>query len=111
MLLKRKSLKCICLRIVCMTVFHLFILNKIVFTPNDNFAVRNFRGELDGKWLKFSNDKGRSYVYIFDEQCPYGVHELKVKVEDLVGNVTEKTWWFKRHFYIPPPKKKSIKKK
>jgi murein DD-endopeptidase MepM/ murein hydrolase activator NlpD len=84
-------------------------LNKIVFTPADNFAVRSFRAELDGKWLMFSNDKGRSFVYIFDEQCPYGIHELKVSVEDLVGNKTERTWWFKRYPYTPPQKKKKKK--
>jgi hypothetical protein len=33
----------------------------------------------------FSNDKARSFIYSFDEQCPYGVHELKVRVEDIVG--------------------------
>lgn len=85
-------------------------LNKIVFTPADNFAVRSFRAELDGKWLMFSNDKGRSHVYFFDEQCPYGVHELKVRIEDVVGNITEKTWWFKKYPYTPP-KKKVYKKK
>ena len=89
-------------------------LNRIVFTPNDNFGVRSFRAELDGKWLMFSNDKARSFIYSFDEQCPYGVHELKVRVEDIVGNVTEKTWWFKKYPYTPPPpkkKKKAIAKK
>jgi hypothetical protein len=85
-------------------------LTRIVFTPTDNYAVRSFRAELDGKWLKFSNDKGRSHIYIFDEQCPYGVHQLKVKVEDIVGNITEKTWWFKKYPYTPP-KKKIYKKK
>ncbi len=85
-------------------------LNNIVFTPNDNFAVRSFRAELDGKWLMFTNDKGRSWIYNFDEQCPFGVHELKVKVEDIVGNVTEKTWWFKRYPYTPPKKKVYQKK-
>jgi hypothetical protein len=84
-------------------------LNKIVFTPSDNFAVRSFHAELDGRWLMFSNDKGRSYVYIFDEQCPYGVHELKVRVKDIVGNTTEKTWWFKKYPYTPPPPKKKKK--
>jgi len=84
-------------------------LNKIVFSPSDNFAVRSFRAELDGKWLMLSNDKGRSFVYIFDEQCPYGIHELKVRVEDLVGNMTERTWWFKKYPYTPPPKKKKKK--
>jgi len=85
-------------------------LNKIVFTPSDNFAVRSFRAELDGEWLMFSNDKGRSHIYFFDEQCPYGVHELKVRVEDVAGNITEKTWWFKKYPYTPP-KKKVYKKK
>ena len=85
-------------------------LTRIIFTPTDNYAVRSFRAELDGKWLMFSNDKGRSHIYIFDEQCPYGVHELKVRVEDIVGNVTEKTWWFKKYPYTPP-KKKVYKKK
>ena len=86
-------------------------LTKIVFTPADNFAVRSLRAELDGEWLMFSNDKGRSFIYSFDEQCPYGIHELKVRVEDLVGNVAEKTWWFKKYPYTPPPKKKAYKKK
>ena len=84
-------------------------LTKIVFTPTDNYAVRSFRAELDGKWLMFSNDKARSFIYSFDEQCPYGVHELKVRVEDIVGNVTEKTWWFKKYPYTPPPPKKKKK--
>ena len=89
-------------------------LTRIVFTPSDNFAIRSFRAELDDKWLMFSNDKARSFIYSFDEQCPYGIHELKVRVEDLVGNVTEKTWWFKKYPYTPPPKKKKktgVKKK
>ena len=85
-------------------------LNRIVFTPIDNYGIKSFRAELNGKWLKFTNDKARSFIYIFDEKCPFGVHELKIKVEDIVGNVTEKTWWFKRYPYTPP-KKKVVKKK
>src|SRR6185436_17906830 len=84
-------------------------LSRIVFTPSDNFGVRSFHAELDGEWLMFSNDKARSFIYIFDEQCPYGVHELKVRVEDIVGNVTKKTWWFKKYPYTPPPPKKKKK--
>jgi len=83
--------------------------NNIAFTPTDNFGVSSFRAELDGKWLMFSNDKARSFIYGFDEECPYGVHELKVRVEDIVGNVTEKTWWFKKYPYTPPPPKKKKK--
>lgn len=80
-------------------------LTRIVFTPTDNYGVRSFRAELDGEWLMFSNDKGRSHVYTFDERCPYGVHELKVRVEDIAGNITEKTWVFKKYPYTPPKKK------
>ena len=85
--------------------------SRIVFTPTDNSGIKNFHAELDGKWLMFTNDKGRSWVYKFDEQCPFGVHELNVKVEDIVGNVTEKTWWFKKYPYTPPKKKVYKKKK
>lgn len=86
-------------------------LNRILFTPTDIFGIRSFYAELDGEWLMFSNDKGRNHIYVFDEQCPYGVHELKVRVEDLAGNVTEKNWWFKRYPYTPPKKKVYKKKK
>lgn len=85
--------------------------NRIVFTPTDNFGISSFSAMLDGEWLRFTNDKGRNWVYIFDERCPDGVHELKVRVEDLAGNVTEKTWWFKKYPYTPPVKKKKTSTK
>jgi hypothetical protein len=85
---------------------------RIVFQPKDNFGVvKKFRAELNGQWLRFTNDKTKNWIYIFDERCPYGVYELKVTAEDLVGNKTEKSWWFKRSPYTPPPpKKKKVKK-
>lgn len=84
---------------------------RIVFYPTDNFGViKSFSAELNGKWLRFTNDKSRYYIYNFDERCPYGVHELKVTVEDLVGNTTTKTWWFKKYPYTPH-KKKIVRKK
>lgn len=84
---------------------------RIVLQPRDNFGViKNFRAELDGKWLRFTNDKGRLYIYIFDEHCRYGIHELKVTAEDLVGNTTTKTWWFKKYAYKAPVKKKTAHK-
>jgi len=83
---------------------------RIVFQPADNFGVKSFRGELDSQWLRFTNDKSRSYIYKFDDRCPDGVHQLKVTVEDIVGNVSTKTWWFKKYPYTPPPKK-AVKKK
>lgn len=71
--------------------------SRIVFIPHDNFnSIKSFRAELDGHWLCFSNDKGRSWVYHFDEHFQRGEHELKVTVEDEAGNVTTKTWNVKR---------------
>lgn len=85
-------------------------LSRLVFTPNDNFgAIKRFRAELNDSWIRFTNDKGRSWIYRFDQRCPYGVHKLTVTVEDLVGNSTTKTWWIKRAPYQPPVKKSSKK--
>lgn len=70
---------------------------RIVFTPKDNFnTIKNFRVELNGKWLRFTNDKGRNWIYTFDENFPRGNHELKVIVEDEAGNVLEKVWGVRR---------------
>jgi murein DD-endopeptidase MepM/ murein hydrolase activator NlpD len=84
--------------------------SRIVFWPTDNFGIKSFRAELDGKWLRFTNDKGRAYIYNFDEKCSYGVHELKVTVTDLAGNVTTKSGWFKKYEYTAPKKKTGKKK-
>ena len=86
-------------------------LTNLLLTPVDNSGIKSFRAELDGKWLKFTNDKAKNFIYVFDEQCPFGIHQLKVRTEDIVGNITEKTWWFKRYPYTPPPKKKIIVRK
>jgi hypothetical protein len=51
---------------------------------------------LDGNWLRFSNDKGSSFIYEFDEMCPAGEHELKIIAEDLAGNIIEKKYRFTR---------------
>ncbi|MBI1343951.1 MAG: peptidoglycan DD-metalloendopeptidase family protein [Terrimonas sp.] len=81
--------------------------STIVFRPTDNFdVIRNFRAELDGKWLMFSNDKGRSFIYRFDEHFPYGVHRLTVRVEDLAGNTTVRSWWLKRNRNSTAPVRK-----
>lgn len=80
-------------------------LKQIIFTPKDPSGIRSFRAELNGKWLMFLNDKSRNFVYQFDEQFPYGTHELKVKAEDIAGNLAEATWWVKRQPYQPPKKR------
>lgn len=70
---------------------------RLVFHPKDNFKkIKRFHAELDGQWLLFSNDKGLGFIYQFDTYFLPGVHQLKVSVEDVAGNVTEKTWWVRR---------------
>ena len=67
--------------------------SRIVFTPKDNFnSIKSFRAEVDGQWLCFTNDKGRTWIYHFDEHFPKGQHELKLTIEDEAGNITTKTW-------------------
>ena len=70
---------------------------RIVFTVRDNNNQwKNFRAELDGQWLRFTNDKGRNFIYSFDEKCPRGRHELRVMIEDEAGNKAEKLIEFSR---------------
>ncbi len=71
--------------------------HTIVATPTDNNdQIKNFWAELDGKWLMFTNDKGRKYIYYFDDRCGSGKHELKISVQDEAGNTTVKTYHFTR---------------
>lgn len=85
--------------------------SSISFRPTDNYdVIAAFRAELNGEWLRFTNDKGRVHIYKFDKRLPYGIHTLRVTVEDLAGNVTTKTWFIKRGHYTPP-KKKPVKRK
>jgi len=70
---------------------------RIVFTVKDNLEkVKNVRAELDGKWLRFTNDKGRNFIYRFDEKCLSGNHVLKITAEDEAGNRVERSVGFKR---------------
>jgi hypothetical protein len=71
--------------------------SRLVFTPRDNFnTIKSFRAEVDGKWLCFSNDKGKTWIYQFDEKFPRGAHELKLTIQDEAGNVMERTWNVRR---------------
>lgn len=71
--------------------------SRIVFTVTDNMGrFKNVRTMLDGKWLRFTNDKGRTFIYRFDEKCLPGPHELVITAEDEAGNKTEKTFRFTR---------------
>jgi Peptidase family M23 len=70
-------------------------LSRIAFKILDNTEeLKNFNATLDGNWLRCSNDKGVTFIYNFDENCPPGEHELKINVEDQVGNKTEKIYHF-----------------
>lgn len=72
-------------------------LKRLVFVIRDETdELRNFRAELDGKWLRFSNDKGKTFIYNFDEHCPAGQHHLKIAVEDVAGNKTIKEFDFSK---------------
>ncbi|GAB2830269.1 M23 family metallopeptidase [Ferruginibacter profundus] len=72
-------------------------LSAIKFVVSDNTEeIENFTATLDGNWLRFSNDKGRTFVYLFDDRCQPGEHELKIAATDQVGNVTEKIYHFTR---------------
>jgi murein DD-endopeptidase MepM/ murein hydrolase activator NlpD len=64
---------------------------KIVVTVDDeNKAVKNFRAELDGKWLMFAQ-KGKTFTYRMDERFTPGKHSLQVSVEDEAGNRSTRT--------------------
>ncbi|GAB3014768.1 M23 family metallopeptidase [Niabella terrae] len=69
---------------------------RISLTPKDNYGIASFRAELDGKWLRFTNDKGRTWVYYFDDRVSSGKHTLTVTVTDIAGNIARKSWTFIR---------------
>ncbi|MCX6324952.1 MAG: peptidoglycan DD-metalloendopeptidase family protein [Sphingobacteriales bacterium] len=70
---------------------------KIAFMVTDNTEeIKEFTARLDGKWLCFSNDKGKVFQYQPDEHLTAGEHELFIQVTDLSGNRTEKTYQFTR---------------
>lgn len=69
-------------------------LSSLRFVVTDNCEELDFKAELDGNWLRFTNDKGRTFIYKFDEHCPPGEHELKITATDQVGNVTERMYRF-----------------
>ena len=72
-------------------------LRRILLQVKDNTEeIVNFTALLDGKWLRFSNDKGINFIYNFDEKCTPGEHELKISATDQVGNTTERTYKFVR---------------
>jgi hypothetical protein len=70
---------------------------RLMFTVKDNLGpIKNFRAELDGKWIRFTNDKARNFIYIFDEHCTPGKHSLKISVADEAGNTAAQIFTFTR---------------
>lgn len=66
----------------------------IAFVVKDNLGeVKIFKALLDGNWLMFSR-KNSFFIHTFDERTTPGKHELKVTVEDLAGNITERAFSF-----------------
>ncbi len=67
--------------------------SRLVFTVRDNLGkFKNVRAELNGKWLMFTNDKGRNFIYSFDEKFPRGKNELRISAQDEAGNITTETY-------------------
>ena len=62
----------------------------VVTVDDDHKTVRNFRAELDGRWLMFSQ-RGRTFTYRIDERFTPGKHSLRVSVEDEAGNKSVRT--------------------
>lgn len=70
---------------------------RVIFIPKDNNdEIENFNATLDNNWLRFTNDKGRSFIYNFDEMCSPGNHELVISVQDIAGNTSQKILHFTR---------------
>jgi hypothetical protein len=75
----------------------LSMASRITFNVKDNLhAVKNVRAELDGNWLRFTNDKYKAFIYQFDEKCLAGQHVLKISAEDEAGNKTTVSYNFTR---------------
>lgn len=66
----------------------------VINVKDENESVKNFKALLDGKWLRFTNDKEKAFIYKMDEMCGPGKHELRISVQDEAGNVATKTLSF-----------------
>ena len=75
---------------------HVPAAGRLVFVITDNTEQVDFTATLDGQWLRFSNDKGKTFIYKMEEHCPPGNHELKITATDCVNNKTEKVYHFTR---------------
>ena len=71
--------------------------SRLMFTIRDNNEKFNkVRAEIDGQWVRCSNDKGKTFIYRFDEHFPPGDHVLRIYAEDEAGNTTESSFRIRR---------------
>jgi hypothetical protein len=68
--------------------------------------IKKYTAILDSQWVLFSR-KNDLFICDFDEHCGLGKHQLTILAEDIVGNITKKTYFFTKE----PPKANKNKKK
>jgi hypothetical protein len=74
----------------------LSLKSSISVSVRDNLdATRDFRAELDGHWLMFSQ-RSNIFTYHFDDHFSPGDHILTVAISDEAGNVTRETYHLNR---------------
>lgn len=70
---------------------------SLIFSVKDNHEkIEHVNTYLDGKWLRFSNDKNLAFLYRMDENFPAGLHELKIEAVDVAGNASSAVFYLKR---------------
>lgn len=75
-----------------------FSQETIAVTVTDNMGpISTFRGELDGRWVLFTQ-QGNRFSYHFDDHCRPGKHQLMVWATDVAGNQTR----WQRSFIFSP---------
>jgi len=69
--------------------------SKMAFRIGDNLPTGGsaksltYRGTVDGRWILFETDSKTDVItHYFDEKIPSGKHQLRLMVEDAVGNQT-----------------------
>lgn len=68
---------------------------RLVFRIIDNSEeLSSCNGYIDGTWILFSNDKGKTFIHNFDWNTGPGNHELRIEAEDKAGNRTERIYYF-----------------
>lgn len=69
---------------------------QLRFTVTDNLtSVKQFRAELDGRWLRFVRS-GNTYTYTFDSHCAPGRHTLLILATDENNNTRRYSFQFTR---------------